>query len=155
MVKKHNSTAYLFLHITLWPLLNSILFHIFKYYISSMLSEAEVFSMVYWKNRKGLLYWWWIIEGIFSAPQADIFQPVGVKGNQVQVLSDPVTVSREWDYKKPLRTGVRRHSRAMICEPGNLLKRLMKSFRRKRTPWYHTGRSGIWKRMKQMAPAFF
>ncbi len=29
----------------------------------------------------------------------------------------------------------RRHSRAMICEPGNLLKRLVKSFRRKQIPF--------------------
>ena len=60
------------------------------------------------------------------------FQSVGVKGNQVQILSDPVTVSEECDHIPPLRVCVRRHGRVTIREPGSLLKNPGKSFRRKR-----------------------
>jgi hypothetical protein len=46
-----------------------------------------------------------------------------VKGNQVRVLSDPVTVSGERGCGYPLCGGMRRSGRAMSREPGNLLKR--------------------------------
>lgn len=56
----------------------------------------------------------------------------GIIGNQVEVLSDPVTVNRECCQEMPLhRVYVRRFDKAMICESGNLLEKLVMSFRRK------------------------
>ena len=64
------------------------------------------------------------------------FYDAGVKGNQVQNLSDPVTVNRELSAnyhctdqvchpatkEMMIQSGMRRCGTALICEPGNLLK---------------------------------
>ena len=48
--------------------------------------------------------------------------PGSLKGNQVKVLSDPVTVNEEQSGDIPLRENVRRCSFVMIHKPGDLLK---------------------------------
>ena len=62
----------------------------------------------------------------------------GVKGNQVQILSDPVTVSGEIRRKNPL---CHRHEKerqaSTIRKSGNLLKDAAHSFRRKRPARFH------------------
>ena len=45
-----------------------------------------------------------------------------LKGNQVKVLSDPVTVNEEQSGDKPLHKNVRRCSFVKIHKPGDLLK---------------------------------
>ena len=45
-----------------------------------------------------------------------------LKGNQVKVLSDPVTVNEEQSGGKPLHKNVRRCSFVKIHKPGDLLK---------------------------------
>ena len=49
----------------------------------------------------------------------------GVKGNQVQVLNDPVTVSGEKGCNAIVLMSMRRCSRTMIRKSGNLLKMLV------------------------------
>jgi len=45
-----------------------------------------------------------------------------LKGNQVKVLSDPVTVNEEQNGSMPLHENVRRCSFVMSHKPGDLLK---------------------------------
>ena len=45
-----------------------------------------------------------------------------IKGNQVEILSDPVTVNEEQSGGKPLHKNVRRCSFVKIHKPGDLLK---------------------------------
>ena len=56
---------------------------------------------------------------------------VWVKGNQVRDLNDPVTVSGESGCKVHCAKGMRRRSRSIIRESGNLLSDPVHSFRRK------------------------
>ena len=76
-----------------------------------------------------------LIETFFSAQR---WQSVGVKGNQVQILSDPVTVSGEIRRMNPL---CHRHEKerqaSTIRKSGNLLKDAAHSFRRKRPARFH------------------
>lgn len=61
---------------------------------------------------------------VFSALQVQcrVGNFAGVKGNQVRVLDDPVTVSGEKTAYAIVPTCMRRRSQPMIRKSGNLLK---------------------------------
>ena len=76
------------------------------------LLSRESISVIVNKNKE---------RNFFSVRQKQIL--VGLKGNQVEILSDPVAVNEEQSCSIPLHGNVRRCGFVRSHKPGDLLKR--------------------------------